>query len=398
MGPLVVLRARGSPLPFPLGLISTRGGDVVRDGGVRIRARRWRDDAPSRDSSPACLRFGRAFGVVVVRIASRLGGGARGGRGSRRVLPQALHRRARRRSRRGRRRCVRRRGRYPRDGHAPRERPRRDGPPRPQTHPRVRRLRGRVERRRVPRQVRQHGPCLPHREDQGGGYFGAFNPIGWASREDYRDAFNAFLVKWPKPGSVRENPYVLEKVGGPGAAIFDFGAEGPLFGAEALKIPLGRAPSMGSSYAAIGGAALFGGGKEIKTANRGWASTPRPRTARERSSRPEKRRRRRSWNSECTAARDSMDSTGEDARRGFANVVVSVIIGRHHPASRVASRRLPRRACRRGHRSRSRFLRSSARPLYSRSCARTRHFVSLEVALTPGRRRTPGQSPGSRSP
>ena len=53
-------------------------------------------------------------------------------------------------------------------------------------------------------------------------------------------------------------PYVL--------AIFDFGAEGPIFGADALKIPLGRAPSMGSSYAAIGGDNLFGGGKEIRTA------------------------------------------------------------------------------------------------------------------------------------
>lgn len=110
------------------------------------------------------------------------------------------------------------------------------------------------------------GPAVLIAKTKAGGYFGAFNPIGWASREDYRDAFNAFLVKWPKPGSVREDPYILEKVGGPGAAIFDFGAEGPLFGAEALKIPLGRAPSMGSSYAAIGGAALFGGGKEIKTA------------------------------------------------------------------------------------------------------------------------------------
>ena len=35
---------------------------------------------------------------------------------------------------------------------------------------------------------------------------------------------------------------------------------------KALKIPLGRAPSMGSSYAQLGGAALFGGGKEVKTA------------------------------------------------------------------------------------------------------------------------------------
>ncbi|EEH53591.1 uncharacterized protein MICPUCDRAFT_9103, partial [Micromonas pusilla CCMP1545] len=91
---------------------------------------------------------------------------------------------------------------------------------------------------------------------------------GWASREDYRDAFNAFLVKWPNcaaPGDASAAPFILEKVGGPGAAIFDFGAEGPIFGADALKIPLGRAPSMGSSYAAIGGEALFGGGKTAKS-------------------------------------------------------------------------------------------------------------------------------------
>lgn len=70
----------------------------------------------------------------------------------------------------------------------------------------------------------------------------------------------------PKAGSTGGDPYILDKVGGSGAAIFDFGAEGPIFGADALKIPLGRAPSMGSSYAAIGGSSLFGGGKEVKTA------------------------------------------------------------------------------------------------------------------------------------
>ena len=110
------------------------------------------------------------------------------------------------------------------------------------------------------------GPAILIAKTKKGGYFGAFNPLGWASREDYRDAFNAFLVKWPKKNSTEGEPFILEKVGGSGAAIFDFGAEGPIFGADALKIPLGRAPSMGSSYAAIGGSSLFGGGKEIKSA------------------------------------------------------------------------------------------------------------------------------------
>ena len=114
--------------------------------------------------------------------------------------------------------------------------------------------------------VDNQGPAILIAKTKRGGYFAAFNPLGWASREDYRDAFNAFLVKWPKKNSTEGEPFILEKVGGSGAAIFDFGAEGPIFGADALKIPLGRAPSMGSSYAAIGGSSLFGGGKEIKTA------------------------------------------------------------------------------------------------------------------------------------
>lgn len=40
------------------------------------------------------------------------------------------------------------------------------------------------------------GPAFLIARTRAGGYFGAFNPLGWASREDYRDAFNAFLVKW----------------------------------------------------------------------------------------------------------------------------------------------------------------------------------------------------------
>ena len=115
--------------------------------------------------------------------------------------------------------------------------------------------------------VDNKGPAMLIARTKHGGYFGAFNPVGWASREDYRDCYGAFLVKWPKAHSVAEAPCVLPKTGGPGAAIFDFGAEGPIFGAEALKIPLGRAPSMGSSYAQLGGAALnFAGGEAVKTA------------------------------------------------------------------------------------------------------------------------------------
>jgi len=109
------------------------------------------------------------------------------------------------------------------------------------------------------------GPAFLIAKTKSGAYFGAFNPLGWASREDYRDAFNAFLVKWPKAGSTEEEPFILDKEGGPGAAIFDFGAEGPIFGADALKIPLGRAQSMGSSYAGTMGTSASSG-PEVKTA------------------------------------------------------------------------------------------------------------------------------------
>ena len=37
-------------------------------------------------------------------------------------------------------------------------------------------------------------------------------------------------------------------------AIFDFGAQGPTFGVDGLRIPLGNAPRNGSSYAGVGDA------------------------------------------------------------------------------------------------------------------------------------------------
>lgn len=107
------------------------------------------------------------------------------------------------------------------------------------------------------------GPSILIAKTKGGGYFGAYNPIGVASREDYRECFGAFLVKWPKVNSTKEAPIFLPQTGG-GPSIFDFGAEGPIFGTSALKIPLGQAPSMGSSYAQFSGNSLGGGGKEIK--------------------------------------------------------------------------------------------------------------------------------------
>ena len=100
---------------------------------------------------------------------------------------------------------------------------------------------------------------------EGGARFGAFNPLGFASREDYRDSNGAFLFRWPDNAAPDDPPEYLAKVrvdirsrlcwaaltshrnapyqtGSP--AIFDYGANGPCFGADALKIPLGLAPTM----------------------------------------------------------------------------------------------------------------------------------------------------------
>ena len=51
-------------------------------------------------------------------------------------------------------------------------------------------------------------------------------------------------------------PEYLLKTGAP--AIFDYSAQGPCFGADALRIPLGLAPPNGSSYAGVGGSTQLG--------------------------------------------------------------------------------------------------------------------------------------------
>lgn len=47
-------------------------------------------------------------------------------------------------------------------------------------------------------QVDNKGPSLLIGKTDQGSWFGAFNPIGWASREDYRDSLQAFLFCWPR--------------------------------------------------------------------------------------------------------------------------------------------------------------------------------------------------------
>ena len=95
------------------------------------------------------------------------------------------------------------------------------------------------------------GPALVVATSAGGARFGGFNPVGFASREDYRDSNSAFLLRWTPGEPETAEAERLRKVGSP--AIFDFGAQGPCFGADGLKIALGVAPSMGSSYAGVGG-------------------------------------------------------------------------------------------------------------------------------------------------
>ncbi|XP_047328267.1 uncharacterized protein LOC124931759 [Impatiens glandulifera] len=80
--------------------------------------------------------------------------------------------------------------------------------------------------------------------------FGAFNPEGYRSTDDYYDTFEPFLFYWPTNDNNNNNnnntiPTVLPKVGGSGAALFDYARGGPQFGADGLLIGPPLAPVMG---------------------------------------------------------------------------------------------------------------------------------------------------------
>lgn len=76
--------------------------------------------------------------------------------------------------------------------------------------------------------------------------FGAFNPEGYRSTDDYYDTFDAFLFYWPDNEDAGAwEPIVLPKVGGSGAALFDYARGGPQFGADGLLIGPPLAPVMG---------------------------------------------------------------------------------------------------------------------------------------------------------
>ncbi|KAL0303474.1 UNVERIFIED_CONTAM: hypothetical protein Sradi_6215500 [Sesamum radiatum] len=88
------------------------------------------------------------------------------------------------------------------------------------------------------------GPCVIVGYTNKSLKFGAFNPEGYRSTDDYYDTFDAFLFYWPDDAN-ENGPIVLPKVGGSGAALFDYARGGPQFGADGLLIGPPLAPVMG---------------------------------------------------------------------------------------------------------------------------------------------------------
>ncbi|XP_056174203.1 uncharacterized protein LOC130140029 isoform X1 [Syzygium oleosum] len=87
------------------------------------------------------------------------------------------------------------------------------------------------------------GPCVIIGYTNKAFKFGAFNPEGYRSTDDYYDTFDAFLFYWTEDKKI--DPVILPKVGGSGAALFDYARGGPQFGADGLLIGPPLAPVMG---------------------------------------------------------------------------------------------------------------------------------------------------------
>uniref|UniRef100_K7MLU1 Aluminum-activated malate transporter family protein n=3 Tax=Glycine subgen. Soja TaxID=1462606 RepID=K7MLU1_SOYBN len=87
------------------------------------------------------------------------------------------------------------------------------------------------------------GPCVIIGYTNKSFKFGAFNPEGYRSTDDYYDTFDAFLFYWIDNETTK--PIMLPKVGGSGAALFDYARGGPQFGADGLLIGPPLAPVMG---------------------------------------------------------------------------------------------------------------------------------------------------------
>ena len=198
-----------------------------------------------------------------------------------RLPPEALHRGARGarvRSRVRRRRVRGLRERRVRD--APREGVTGHRPRLSRARPGVRRVARRVERGGVSLAVRQLRPRGARREDREGPLLRRVQPprVGEPRGLPRRlqrvpgEVAAAWRASWTaaSPGSSR-------KSAGPARPSSTSARRGPIFGADALKIPLGRAPSMGSSYAQIGGAALGEAGRRSKPPRAASGPrTPRP--------------------------------------------------------------------------------------------------------------------------
>lgn len=88
------------------------------------------------------------------------------------------------------------------------------------------------------------GPCVIIGYTDKSFKFGAFNPEGYRSTDDYYDTFDAFLFYW-EHNETADDPIILPKVGGSGAALFDYARGGPQFGADGLLIGPPLAPVMG---------------------------------------------------------------------------------------------------------------------------------------------------------
>lgn len=73
-----------------------------------------------------------------------------------------------------------------------------------------------------------------------GAVFGGFNPIGWMSTDDYGSSNSAFL--WFLKGNQAVKCPVLS---GGNAAVFDYAAGGPCFGAADLQLGSPQAAVMG---------------------------------------------------------------------------------------------------------------------------------------------------------
>ncbi|CAM8885302.1 unnamed protein product [Rhodiola kirilowii] len=92
------------------------------------------------------------------------------------------------------------------------------------------------------------GPCVIIGYTNKSFKFGGFSPEGYRSTDDYYETFEAFLFYWEEQNadsSFNSSPIVLPKVGGSGAALFDYARGGPQFGADGLLIGPPLAPVMG---------------------------------------------------------------------------------------------------------------------------------------------------------